>query len=265
MNFYDDEIKGYTISFASNTAVEGFRSRVRFIPAKEPTCDYFIDAIYEANTRFVLRYLNGESLFGITLRNEISQPQWERLYKHLPSEMEEMKLRTLVDGLLVGENRAATEALIGLGEYSYQDCVRAEMVDVDGQSVLEFSHSFARVYDVFLCECFEILRAGQRIAKCKQCGKYYYPQTNHSTRYCSEKCRGIANKPATPVDEAYRKAYNTKNRYRARHKADTAVQNRFRKWQREAETARLKYERGEIGYQECFRIFDQNIKGEDDE
>lgn len=265
MNFYDDEIKGYTISFAGNPEAEGFRSKVRFTPANTSTSERFVDAVYETNARFVLRFLNRESLLGVTFRNDVSQAQQARFCKHLPTEAEEQRLRILVDGILVGENRTTAEAFVSAGAYCYKDCVEAGMVDIDGRRVLEFNHSFDRVYDVFLCECFEILRSGQRIAKCRQCGKYYYPQTNHSTRYCSEKCRMLANRPATPVDEAFSKAYNTKNRYRGRHKEDAAVQSRFHKWRQEAETARVKYERGEIDWQECCRIFDLNIKGGDDE
>lgn len=260
MNFYDDDIREFELYFAVDAGTEWFQSYVRFTPAQENTSFDFLDAKY-ANERFVIKYLNGESFLGVCFRSDLTPIQSARFASYRPSATEEWTLRMFIDGAIIGENPVEFRSLARGNTFSYTSKSSAEFVSPDEEtSILALKHRFTRPYDLFLCECFEMLRSKQKIDKCTCCGKYYYPTSGHARKYCSDHCRIEANSPKTSADIAYRKADNTKARYANRNKADLTIQQTYAQWKREAFSAKLRYERGEIGETEFRDVLSRDIK-----
>lgn len=206
---------------------------------------------YWENKRFVIDYLNGDSFFGVSL-NEGNVPA-----SKLPTDAEKNTLQFFVDEYVVERNFASFNSFSAGGDLSL-DVKMAPRID--GESgALGWRYFFPTATDLFRFECVEAMQATQRIAKCRVCGRYFYPKKGKGM-YCSSACKARATDNKSPAYKAYRTANAAKGSYKQRHRDNMDIVDRYKRWQIEALAAMQSCERGEITWKQYAEVLQRDIK-----
>ena len=254
MVFYDQDVKDYTLCLAVPGAMDAFPVEVQ-LGVSQDGHDYarFYDRIGQA----VVDYLNDGVLLGIAQRDDVSPEQKTNFQKYIPTKEEEEILRRFLDEVVATNNLAGDDFFVG-GIPTQLVCKLSLSIKEgdSGELYPSVRHSFEKVFDLFLFECYELLKE-RRLKKCQQCGRYFFPGRSKA-KFCSNSCRSASHSAnSSPEYKAYRKANDTKHKQLCGQQISLDAYNH---WQDEARGAMDAYSKNELTWSEYETVLKKDIR-----
>lgn len=263
MLFYDNDVYKYELYIALKPNIEGFDEEIRLHYYDEKNPDQVM-TLYRGNNRAVVDFLNDDNFFSFFPLDEPTDAQNVRYSKHIPTDAEREVLNRFLDEVIISKDSLDRFWFCKDVSCTYKSETRiiSSLNDDEEKPFISFVYSFERAYDLFLFECMEMLRTHQKLGMCSHCGRYFYPK-NLRAKYCSQKCHSDANKIKSPAAQMYQKSYFAKHKYAIRHADNPQVQQDYHTWLIDANSAKVKFERGEISESEYTAILCRDIKYKD--
>lgn len=254
MVFCDQDVTGYVLCLALPGSTDVFPVEVQMdMPQGVPDATWAYDRIGQA----VVDYLNDGVLLGVVLQDSASPEQKANFRKHLPTVEEEDFLRQFLDEVVVTNDIAEAMYFAEDNVASLNCTLRLHIEEGENGTLLPtIRYGFERVYNLFLFECYELLK-DKRLKKCQLCGRYFFPGKSKA-KFCSDSCRSKSHTTNSSDEyKAYRRANDAKHK---QFSSGQISQKAYDDWQNEAKEARTAYTQKELTWSEYETVLKQNLR-----
>lgn len=209
----------------------------------------------------VIDFINGSHFLGTALQKDENSPTQKWLRAHSLSEEQIETLHRLLDEVILPRDLSELD-FINADIPLHADCqIHLAVSETDGGDLFTETRYYAEsLYDLFIIECFEMVRFGVSIGKCEHCGKFFLLNSKRKRKYCSDACKARHNEHKSPAYEAFRRSDRAKRNYVTRTGRAPAARARYEAWRATARNAQGSYERGEISLAEFETVLSIDIK-----